>query len=114
MALPVDLDVFELAAIGMVLTDRLGHLRRVNPAFCELLGRSSDELVGASFSSMTSPDDIATSQDAMSDLLTQAATTARFEKRCVGPDGSHGVGGDPRAVAGRRRRPGCRVLEPGC
>ncbi|MEP7111854.1 MAG: EAL domain-containing protein [Ilumatobacteraceae bacterium] len=88
VALPVGIDVFELGAIGMVLTDRYGHLIRVNPAFCELLGRSSDELVGAAFSALTSPDDVAVSQAAMRDLLTKAVGTVRFEKRYLRPDGS--------------------------
>jgi len=88
LSLPVDIDVFEQGAVGMMITDRTGHFVRVNPAFCELLGRSSDELVGALFSSLTGPDDIAVSQGAMADLLTKAVETVRFEKRYVRPDRS--------------------------
>ena len=83
-----DLDVFELAAIAMVVTDRSGCFRRVNPAFGQLLGRCPSELVGASFSSLTSPDDIGRSQAAMRDLLSKAVEVTRFEKRYLRPDGS--------------------------
>ena len=83
-----DIDVFELAAIAMVVTDGTGHFRRVNPAFGSLLGRCPAELIGATFSSLTSPDDIARSQAAMRDLLNKKVEIARFEKRYSRPDGS--------------------------
>ncbi len=83
-----DIDVFELAAIAMVVTDRSGCFRRVNPAFGHLLGRCPDELVGLAFSSLTSPDDVVRSQQAMRDLLSKNVAFARFEKRYMRPDGS--------------------------
>jgi PAS domain S-box-containing protein len=79
--------VFELAAIAIVYTDTNGLFRRVNPAFCRLLGRSPTELVGRSFSSLTSPDDIAHSDALLRRLLADPVETSRFEKRYVRPDG---------------------------
>ena len=86
--LPADIDVFELAAVGMVITDSTGCFCRVNPAFSRLLGRGRDELVGTSFNSLTSPDDVARSNAVMRDLLTKVVDTVQFEKRYLRPDGS--------------------------
>ena len=82
------IDVFELAAVGMVVTDRAGRFRRVNPVFAKLLGRSVAELEGASFSSLTSADDVNQSLTVMRELLARTTDTARFEKRYYRPDGS--------------------------
>src|ERR1019366_1336947 len=79
--LPADIDVFELAAVGMVITDSTGCFCRVNPAFSRLFGRGRDELVGTSFNSLTSPDDVARSNAVMRDLLTKVVDTVQFEKR---------------------------------
>ena len=87
-AIPDDLDVFELADFAMVLTDLTGRFRRVNSAFGRLVGRSAEELVGESFFSLTSPDDIGRSQTVIHDLATAAVETARFEKRYLRPDDS--------------------------
>lgn len=85
---PAEFDVFELATVGMAVTDRAGRFRRVNPAFARLLGRPRSELVGSSFASLTSPDDLARSAAIMRRLSSGAAKTARFEKRYLRPDGS--------------------------
>lgn len=83
-----DIDTFELAAVGMIITDRTGYLRRVNTAFAFLLGRDRDELLGMSFSSLTSPEDVDRSNTVMRDLLNKTADSAQFEKRYIHPDGS--------------------------
>jgi diguanylate cyclase (GGDEF)-like protein/PAS domain S-box-containing protein len=83
-----DIDVFELAAIGMVITDLTGHFRRVNPAFGRLLGRDPAALVGTAFVALTSPDDVAPSTVAMQDLVARRTTTASFDKRYRHSDGS--------------------------
>ncbi len=46
------------APIGMVMLSREGELLRVNPAFCELLGYSERELLGAPFPELLYPDDL--------------------------------------------------------
>jgi PAS domain S-box-containing protein len=83
-----DVDVFELAAVGMVITDRNGRFRRANPAFAHLVGRSPEQLVGTPFSALTSPDDVGRSHTVMRDLMTKTVETARLEKRYLRPDGS--------------------------
>ena len=81
-------DTFEMAAGGMVITDTLGRFVRVNPAFARLLGRDPSELVGTPFYSLTSPDDMSASQNALVDLLAKVVETVHFEKRYLRPDGS--------------------------
>ncbi|HTW99588.1 MAG TPA: EAL domain-containing protein [Acidimicrobiales bacterium] len=86
-AIPEDLDLFGLATIGMIVTDASGRLRRVNPAFAALLGRSADELVGRTFTSLSSPDDIELSTAVLHSLLAGSTDSARFEKRYLRADG---------------------------
>jgi diguanylate cyclase (GGDEF)-like protein/PAS domain S-box-containing protein len=83
-----DIDVFEMAAVGTIVTDRTGCLRRVNPAFARLLGRDREDLIGKSFSSLTSPDDVTLSLGVMQNLLNGTTDVAQFEKRYLRPDGS--------------------------
>jgi diguanylate cyclase (GGDEF)-like protein/PAS domain S-box-containing protein len=87
-SIPANIDVFELAALGMVVTDATGHFRRVNPAFARLVGRSVSELVGMPFSALTSPEDIAPSTAVMRDMATRTIGPTTFDKRYVRPDGS--------------------------
>lgn len=83
-----DLDVFEPSVVGMVVTDATGQFRRVNKAFCDLVGRSRDALVGTAFTALTSPDDVAPSKAVMRDLLGKVVETASFDKHYVRPDGT--------------------------
>ena len=53
-------DGFDLAPIGMVLTDPAdGRYLRVNDAMCRLLGRPREELLTLTFADITHPDDLA-------------------------------------------------------
>jgi diguanylate cyclase (GGDEF)-like protein/PAS domain S-box-containing protein len=44
-----EVDAFELAGTGMLVTDESGLILRANRAYCELLGRREDELAGHPF-----------------------------------------------------------------
>lgn len=81
-------DVFELAAAGMVITDRDGHIRRLNPAFAQLLGCRPEDLAGASLGTLTHPDDLDHSKELLGSLQSGVIDTARFENRYLCPDGS--------------------------
>ncbi len=85
---PSDIDLLELATIGMVVTDPSGCFLRVNSAFADLLGRSPVELIGVSLSAVTWSDDIARSEAVRRELLDGRIETARFEKRYIRPDGA--------------------------
>ncbi|MGH2909361.1 MAG: PAS domain S-box protein [Solirubrobacteraceae bacterium] len=50
--------MFAAAPAGIVLADQSGRVLKVNPAFCQLLERREDELVGRHFRDFTHPDDI--------------------------------------------------------
>ena len=69
VAVPNDIDVFGLAALGMVIADLTGRIRRVNHEFARLVGRSELELLGMLFNSLTSPVDIDLGNRAMARLL---------------------------------------------
>jgi len=81
-------DVFDLATVGMVLTDRDGRFLRVNPAVCHLLGRPADDLVGQSFTSLESPDGPGQRDALLRDLQDRVVGNARLQKRYQLPDGS--------------------------
>ncbi len=83
-----DIDVFESSVVGMVVTDATGRFRRVNAAFCDLVGRSRDALVATTFAALTSPDDVAPSKSVMRDLLGKVVETASFDKHYLRPDGT--------------------------
>src|SRR5205814_10643273 len=48
--------VWDSAADGMRLTDGDGNVVRANPAYCRLVGRSPDEVVGRPFADVYAPD----------------------------------------------------------
>jgi PAS domain S-box-containing protein len=78
---------FENVAIGMSLIDPEGRLRRVNDAFCQLLGYTRAELEGVSFQSLAHPEDWKLGIKAMRELHTGVADTARVEMRWLRKDG---------------------------
>ncbi|MDQ4069961.1 MAG: PAS domain S-box protein, partial [Actinomycetota bacterium] len=82
------LDVaFEQAAIGMALVDFDGAFLAVNPALCELVGRSQDDLLNRTWQSITHPDDVAPGQREVVKALAEEERTFRLPKRYIRPDG---------------------------
>ena len=78
---------FRRSAFGMVIADLDGYATSVNPAICELLGRSPDELLGQYWSQYAHPDD----QSGEVTMLTQLRSGADSfggERRYLRPDGS--------------------------
>ena len=51
--------VFSAAPAGIAVADDAGRLVAVNPAFCALVGRGEDELIGRPISEFIHPDDLA-------------------------------------------------------
>ena len=72
---------FEHAAIGMALVRPDGHLLRVNPSFCRLLGYSGEELVSTTWQAITHPDDLGIGDDHMRRMLSGEIDSCQFEKR---------------------------------
>jgi PAS domain S-box-containing protein len=78
---------FEGAGIGMSLTDPNGRIFDANPAFCQLLGYSRDELLGTTFVELSHPDDLNLSHDSLGHHLRGELSDLVFEKRYIRKDG---------------------------
>ncbi len=79
---------FHDAVTGMAILDGSGRFRLVNPAFCRMVGRSENELVGLCPADITHPDDRPESVAMMGSLLTDQVDADQVRKRYVRPDGS--------------------------
>jgi len=77
---------FEDAAIGMAIMAKDLRMIRVNDAFCELLDRPADALLGHSILEFTHPDDLNRSVAKADSLM--KGDPAPIDKRYVRPDGS--------------------------
>jgi PAS domain S-box-containing protein len=77
---------FEHAAAALTVVDLDGVCRQVNPAFCEMLGYTKDELIGQPVLNLTHPDDHAlTLRDRKSSITENKSN--RTEKRFIHKDG---------------------------
>jgi diguanylate cyclase (GGDEF)-like protein/PAS domain S-box-containing protein len=81
-------ELFRTAPAGMVVGDPSGAVLAVNPAFCAIVERDPDELLGRDFRAITHPDDVAADEAALSELASGARTEYAREKRYLRPDGS--------------------------
>jgi two-component system sensor histidine kinase/response regulator len=71
----------DYAAIGMALVSPEGRWIEVNPALCNILGYTPEELLATDFQSLTHPGDIDVSLAHLQLLLEQKAKTFQMEKR---------------------------------
>ncbi len=78
---------FESAAIGMALVSFEGAFLRVNRALCKLLRRSSEELLGTTWSAVTHPDDVPAGIEHSRRMQSGEVEAFRLEKRYILPDG---------------------------
>jgi PAS domain S-box-containing protein len=76
------------APVGVALHDLDGGWVEVNPALCRLLGRSEADLRGTTYQALTHPDDVATEESLVTQLLTGQIPAYRLDKRYLRPDGS--------------------------
>ncbi|HET7418916.1 MAG TPA: PAS domain S-box protein [Candidatus Dormibacteraeota bacterium] len=81
--------LFEQAQAGMAFTTLDGHITTVNPAFCELVGYTSQELLTLSLLDITHPDDVTALNVAMQKMLGGEEEGRRIEKRYTRKDGEH-------------------------
>ncbi|HSP36926.1 MAG TPA: diguanylate cyclase [Frankiaceae bacterium] len=80
--------VFERAPISTALLAPDGRWLRVNAAFCELLGRTEDDLLAGSWKDITHPDDLEQDEALLRLVLVGASDGHRLEKRYVRSDGA--------------------------
>ena len=81
--------LFQQAQAGMAFTSLDGHITTVNPAFCELVGYSDEELRTLALLDITHPDDAAALQEAMQTMLQGHEEGRRIEKRYTRKNGEH-------------------------
>ncbi len=78
---------FELAPIGMVITNKDGSISRVNQAFCNALGYTEEELMKLNPSQLTHYEDCQTTLINKQKLLTGESEHFTMEKRYIAKDG---------------------------
>lgn len=72
---------FEDASIGMAILSLDGHWLRVNPALCQIVGYSSEELLTLTFQDITYPEDLEEDLNNRRKLLAGTMSTYQREKR---------------------------------
>jgi PAS domain S-box-containing protein len=72
---------FDSAAIGMALVAPDGRWQEVNPALCDLVGYSEDELLGGTFQGITHPADLDADLEFVRQMLTAEIETYQMDKR---------------------------------
>ncbi len=78
---------FEHAMVGMATTSLEKGWLMVNPALCEILGYSKEELVKTTWAELTHPDDLAADVVQFETLLAGSADHYSMEKRFIRPNG---------------------------
>lgn len=78
---------FELGLIGMALASPEKGLVEVNDAFCRMLGRSREQLIGTSWLHYARPEDVAKNEAVLARTLAGETDTCGMETRFVRPDG---------------------------
>jgi PAS domain S-box-containing protein len=80
--------LIEQTDAGLSQVDLAGRFTLVNNAFCAIVGRSRDTLLGTPMQQITHPDDL-TGNAALFATAVRDGTPYRHEKRYVRPDGSN-------------------------
>src|SRR4029077_19900877 len=78
----------EQSPLGKAMAGPDFVLRAVNPALCEMLGYSADELVGRQFTDFVHPDDLEKCLIAGKALIAGDVTQIQIEERFVRKDGT--------------------------
>jgi diguanylate cyclase (GGDEF)-like protein/PAS domain S-box-containing protein len=79
--------LFEQAQAGMTFAGLDGKIMSVNPAYCDLLGYSVDELKTMSVYDVTFPEDVDATKEAQRRMMAGEQASARYEKRFLRKDG---------------------------
>jgi|GEM_PF-3969269 len=78
---------FDAAAIGMSLVAPNGHFIQVNPALCEMIGYSEEELLATDFQAITYPDDLDANLHEAQRVLAGEISSYRIDNRYFHRDG---------------------------
>jgi len=80
---------FEFSSVGMSFSGIDGRWLRVNPAVCEMLGYTEEELRGTTFQALTHPDDLAVNMEMARRLVAGEIPFMQVEKRYRHRDGHY-------------------------
>jgi diguanylate cyclase (GGDEF)-like protein/PAS domain S-box-containing protein len=81
--------IFEKAAVGVAEIEiGTGRFLTVNRWFCELVGRTEEELLGTTFQAITHPDDLHRHEAKMALLVAGKIGSYELEKRYIRKDGA--------------------------
>jgi PAS domain S-box-containing protein len=80
--------VFDSAPVGITVIDVDGRWLRVNPECCRMLGYEPEDLIGASFASVTHPDDVGDDRRRLAEMVAGTFDGRPVEKRYLHKDGS--------------------------
>ena len=79
---------FEQAAVGVAHVSLEGRFIRINQRFCDIAGRTRDEMLASTFQEITHPDDLDADLTNIREVLDGSITTYSMEKRYIRKDGS--------------------------
>lgn len=74
---------FYQAAVGIAHVALDGRFVRINPAFCDIIGYSSEEIIGNTFQQITHPDDLQSDLEHVNALLKGESVDYTMEKRYI-------------------------------
>jgi PAS domain S-box-containing protein len=74
---------FNASAIGFAIVELDGRIREVNRSLCEMLGYSQAELLAATFTGLTYPDDVTRNAAIRESLLTGELESFQLEERYI-------------------------------
>jgi PAS domain S-box-containing protein len=81
--------MFDQAPLGIALLDsHTGHFVRINSRYCEIAGRTEEEMLSLDYQSITHPEDLQVCLDHVAHLVEGKVRSCGWEKRYVWPDGS--------------------------
>ncbi len=78
---------FDHAAFGVALVNAQGEYLRVNRAFCDIVGRQPEELLGLSYEAISHPEDIPQDRENLRRLVAGEIEFYHLEKRYLHKDG---------------------------
>lgn len=97
--------MFDQVIVGISQSDLSGRFILVNDRYCEIVGRSREELLTLRMQDITHPEDLPRNIELFKELKSRG-TSFVIEKRYVRPDGSHvWVSNSVSAITDRRGRP---------
>jgi PAS domain S-box-containing protein len=79
--------ILRSSPVGIASIGLDGKIQSANPALCEMLGRSTEELTQLMLADITCPEDIEYCASILKSLVTGEVETCEFEKRYIRKDG---------------------------